>query len=93
MARNDHKRNPEESSFQGAAVDMVVATLHDSTNEAGGVSRGLYIDATGTITFVTDKDTVVALAGLAVGVVHPIRVKRVNNTGTTIAAADIFLVY
>ena len=89
----DFARNPDKESFQSAAVDLVVATLSDATNEAGGVSRGLLLDAAGTIVFVTEKGTTVTMASLATGVVHPIRVKRVNSTNTTIAAGDIFLVY
>lgn len=88
----DHQRNPADERFLSAAVELVAATQHDSNNESV-VSRGLLLDASGDISLVTEKGTTVALSNLAVGVIHPIRVKRVNDTGTTIADADIFLVY
>lgn len=93
MARNDHDRNPKSPGFLGAAVDLVVATQSDTVDEPGGVSRGLLIDATGAISFITEKGTSVTIDSLAVGVIHPIRVKRVNDTGTALANADIFLIY
>lgn len=89
----DYARNPDKESFQSAAVDLVAATLSDTVNETGGVSRGLLLDASGTIVFITEKGTTITMTSLATGIIHPIRVKRVNNTSTTIAAADIFLVY
>ena len=91
-ADSDHKRNPADQRFLSSCVELITATQHDSNNEAV-VSRGLLLDAAGDISFVTEKGTTVVLGSLAVGVIHPIRVKRVNDTGTSIADADIFLVY
>ena len=93
MAEKDHLRNPASLTFLGAAVDLVVATQSDTVNEPGGVSRGFILDATGTFEFITEKGSTVTMAGLLVGVFYPFRVKRVNATATTIADADIYLVY
>jgi len=89
---NSHAKNPTDQRFTTASGHIITATQSDATNETY-VSRGLLLDASGDITFVTSEGDVIAMTNLAVGVVHPIRVLRVNDTGTSIADADIFLVY
>ena len=89
----DHKRNPADQRFLSSSVDEINPTLSDGTDQAEGVSRGLSLDAAGDITYVTEKGSSITRSSLAVGVVHPIRVRRVKSTGTTIANTDIFLHY
>lgn len=51
-------------------------------------TRGLYVGASGDVSVILVGDSAaVTFTGLAAGIVHPLRVKRVRSTGTT--ATDI----
>jgi hypothetical protein len=84
------------SGYLGSQADpafsVVAVTPNDSADVAGGPFRGICFAAAGDLAVVTaDGDTVTITSGaLAAGVIHPIRIKRVKNTGTT--ATGIFLV-
>ncbi len=70
----------------GPITKMAAVTPHDSTNMTTP-NRGLYIGGAGNVSaLLYDDDTAVTLTALAVGVWHPIAVKRVNSTSTTASA-------
>lgn len=87
------RENPSDTSFLGAARTFVAATRDDAVNEPDGISRGLYLDSTGAVKVTTAKGDDITLAGLAVGVIHPLGCQRVWDNGTTVAAGDVYLVY
>lgn len=63
--------------------DLSTVTPSDTVNQPKE-ARGLIITVAGTIALVTPQDNVVTLpSAMAVGVVHSIRFKRINSTGTT----------
>lgn len=66
----------------GAITGAVAVTPHDSTNLAA-ISRALYVGAAGNVSVVLADGVAVTLVGLAAGVWHPMRVRRVNATLTT----------
>ena len=55
------------------------------------VTRGIYVGVAGTLKVDMEDGTTVSFVGLAAGMVHPLRVKRVYDTGT--AATSIVGVY
>lgn len=60
-----------------------VVTKHDS-NELAKISRALYVGGAGDVTVVmAGTGTAITFAGVGAGTWLPIRVKRVNSTGTT----------
>lgn len=64
----------------------------DNSNNLPNVTRGIYVGATGDM--VVDMflgGTSVTFTGLAAGVVHPLRVKKIHATGTT--ASSIVALY
>lgn len=73
-----------------AADDIVAVTKHDSTDDPNGPFRGFYIlGATGILRIETENGSDRTIpSGLAVGVLHPIRVRRVYNSTTT--ATDVW---
>ena len=78
MAQDPFLRSTEPGN------DLAAVTPHDTDNLAQGCARGLIITVAGTVALVTPQDNVVTLpSAMAVGVIHSIRFKRINNTGTT----------
>ncbi|AMO44260.1 hypothetical protein vBRpoSV10_207 [Ruegeria phage vB_RpoS-V10] len=55
----------------------------DDDNDLAMTSRGLYLDAPGTVRVMLEGGYVTTYESLVVGVHHPIRVKRVYETGTS----------
>jgi hypothetical protein len=74
----------------GPITGAVAPTLHD-TNEEATEARALYVGAAGNVVVLTHAGQVVTLVALAAGLWHPIRVRRVNATGTT--ATGVLLGY
>jgi hypothetical protein len=64
------------------ANKAVSVTAHDSTNIATGVTRGLLVKTAGDYVLLLGGDSATVTINLAAGVVHPLRVKRVNSTGS-----------
>lgn len=60
---------------------LVAVTPSDST--ALGLTSAVYVGATGDLAVVDAVGTSTTLVGLAAGMWHPIRVKKVLSTGTT----------
>jgi hypothetical protein len=82
MAARAGETTSDMTSIKSAAA----VTPSDSTDIYTGVTRGLYVGATGDVSviFAGDADaSSVVLTGLAAGVWHPIQVRRVLSTGTT----------
>lgn len=57
-------------------------TPNDSTDLATS-SRGVYVGGTGTLKVTLVSGDVVTFTGLAAGIIHPIRAKRIWSTGTS----------
>lgn len=53
--------------------------------------RGLYVGAAGDLKATLHDGSVVTFAAIGVGVIHPVRIKRVWATGTT--ATNILVVF
>lgn len=72
--------------------DLAAVTPHDtnpikaSINGKQNATRGIYVGGAGNVTVITPKGQTVALAAMAVGVVHPIVCTHVKSTGTTATA-------
>lgn len=47
------------------------------------LSKGIMIGGTGTLAVITQANQTLTLTGLAVGVIHPIAVRRVLSAGTS----------
>lgn len=80
MAATDPWANAS-GSITGPITDVVAATKHD-TNEESVEARALYVGTAGDVVVLTHAGHTVTLAALAAGMWHPIRVRRVNSTGT-----------
>lgn len=80
------------ANFQSTAPinDASAVTPNDSA-DLGSTSRGLYVGASGDVKIDTAEGNTVTFTGLAAGIVHPIRAKRVYATDTT--ATNIVAVY
>lgn len=72
------------------AGGAIAITPSDSNNLSRAI-RGLYVGASGDVKVDLADGTTVTFTGLAAGVIHPIRTKRVYATGTT--ATSILGVY
>lgn len=79
------------AALTGPGGGAVAVTPSDTVDLAGGVSRGVYVGVTGNAKIRLPDDTEVTFTGLAAGVIHPIRCKRVWSTGTT--ATSILAIY
>ena len=64
------------------ATDLFAVTPSD-TNDLLVLTRGLYVGVSGDVKVTCMAGNVTTLVGLAAGVFHPIRVRRVWATGTT----------
>lgn len=76
--RDDTLSSPAEHAFGITPSDV---------NDLTYVTRGLYIGTAGNVTCILEGDTdSVTFSSLAVGVVHPLRVRQVLATGTSAGA-------
>lgn len=71
--------NSDEMTFP--AIKARAVTAHDSTAISTGVTRGLLVATAGNYDIVLSGDSSAVTMYLAAGIVHPLRVKRVNATG------------
>lgn len=67
-------------------------TTSDTVAIATGVSRGLIVTTAGNYSLVLQGDTSAVPMFLAAGVVHPLRVKRVNTTSAA-STSGIVAIY
>ena len=82
MANNDLFNMYGKGQLSDPASHAFAITKSDTVNFDFS-TRSIYIGGDGNITVVTVNDEVVAFVGLIAGTVLPIRIKRVNSTGTT----------
>lgn len=93
-----------DAAWDGLASGSLIATLKAVTSAANAASitpndgadlatptRGLYVGASGDVRVTMVGGQTLTFVGLAAGVVHPLRVKRVFATSTT--ASSIIGVY
>ena len=83
--------------FGGLEVKMtapgdgaIAVTPHDST-KLTKYARALYVGGTGNVTCLCRDESVVTFTAVPAGTILPIRVQRVNSTGTT--ATSIVAIY
>jgi hypothetical protein len=69
------------AGLESPAEHAVEITPSDSTDLAIS-TRGLYVGASGDVTLDTVGGETVTFVGLAAGIIHPIRARRVRATGT-----------
>lgn len=65
---------PAGSGFAITPSDTVDLTIR---------TRGIYVGVSGNVAAVMEDNVAVTFVGLAAGMVHPFRVRRINSTGTT----------
>lgn len=73
------------------ALRVVAVTPSDAVALVDGVTKGLYVGGAGNISLLMADGTSATFNAIAIGVIHPLGVKRVNATGTT--ATNILAVY
>ncbi len=59
------------------------AVTKSDTVDLTHVSRGLYLGTSGDVAAITLSDETITFTGLAAGICHPLRLKRVLSTNTT----------
>lgn len=80
-----------QPGIESPARSAFAITPNDGADVAN-VTRGLYVGVSGDVSIILAGDSAaVTFVGLAAGVIHPIRAKRVRATGTT--ATSIVGVY
>lgn len=65
-------------------AERLFAITPDNSTDLAYVTRGLYVGVSGNVAVHDVYGTATTLVGLAAGVFHPIRVRRVLVTGTTV---------
>jgi hypothetical protein len=70
---------PNDPSY--SAGDCIAVTPHD-TNDLVAITSGISFGTAGNLTIITPNGRTVTIPGLAAGVIHPIRAKRIKATGT-----------
>lgn len=78
------------ANIDSPVENMFAVTPSDSVDLAYA-SRGIYVGVSGDVQLKTINDDVITLVGLAAGVWHPIRARRIYSTSTT--ATDIVAGY
>ena len=80
------------ASQSDPAFDIVAASKSDTVNQTGGPYRGFVMGTAGILKVTTADGTDIEIPDgvFAVGVIHPLRIKRVWSTTTT--ADEIYLV-
>lgn len=73
--------NTAPSSIQSASGAFPITP--DDANDIMMPTRGVYIGAAGNLRVLMVDGTEVTFTSLAVGVVHPLQVRRVYSTSTT----------
>ena len=66
------------------AAEIAFAITPSDTVDLAEITRGLYVGVSGDVEVILDRMTApVVFVGLAAGVVHPLRVRRVLAANTT----------
>jgi hypothetical protein len=66
-----------------APIEHAFAISPDNSNELSFSTRGIYVGVSGDLKVDLIGSGTVTFVGLAAGVIHPLRVKKVYATGTT----------
>ena len=80
-AANPYANNADPATLTPAARGFAVTT--DDANDLATVTRYVYVGVAGDLKVTTTDGDTITLVGLAAGVMHPIRVKRIWQNGTT----------
>ena len=86
----EEKHSGYKEGLSSPADNAFAITPHDS-NELAYTTRGLYVGVQGDVKVQMISGDTVTFVELAAGVIHPLRVKQVFNTGT--AATNLVGVY
>lgn len=79
MAAVDNFPGPQR--MMEPAANAFAVTPHD-TDELAFVTRGLYLGVSGDVAVVMANGNEVTFTNMAAGIIHPLRVKAVKDTGT-----------
>lgn len=71
-------------------TDIVSVTPNDSTDLAGGITRGIMVTAAGNVSVITKNGTTVTIP-VSENFPYPFSVGRIRSTGTT--ATGVFALY
>ena len=69
--------------FDAPAQKLISITPSDSTDDASGPFRAVYVGVSGDLKVRDMYDNPITLVGLAGGLFHPVCCKRIYSTGTT----------
>lgn len=82
----------EQSERRGAAsAGGALSVSPSDTADLSMVSRGLYVGVSGDVAVVMEDGQSVLFVGMAAGIVHPLRIRKIKSTGTT--ATNLVVVY
>lgn len=71
---------------------VVAITTSDATAIATGPTDAILVTTTGNVVFLYENGNVNTITGIPCGVLLPLRVSRVNATGTTATASALYYV-
>lgn len=80
-AANPYPNNADPAALAPAARAFSVTT--DDATDIATVTRYVYVGVAGDLKVTTTDGDTVTLVGLAAGVMHPLRVRRIWQNGTT----------
>ncbi len=66
-----------------SAYTYAAITPNDSTDFSPDYTDGIYVGGSGNLSVLDGDGDAVTFVGLAAGVIHPIRTRRVRSTSTT----------
>lgn len=69
--------------FDAPAQKFISITPSNSTDDASGPFRAVYVGVSGDLKINDMFDNAITLVGLTGGLIHPICCKRIYSTGTT----------
>lgn len=78
----DASKWTSDNNILAPALHGAAITKHDTDNIATGLTRAVYVGGAGAMTVVWMDNTTTTITGIAAGTILPIRIKRVNSTGT-----------
>lgn len=81
---------PNAAGLVTPAQNAFSVAPNDSA-DLSAITRGVYVGVEGDVKLTTEEGDTVTFVGLAGGIIHPIRAKRIWSTGTT--ATSIVGVY
>lgn len=79
------------NGFHSAPATDAAAVTSSNTTNLSPMARGLWIGGAGNVSVVFDSFSEVTIEGIPAGTLLPVRVRRVNQTGTS--ATSILALY